>query len=132
MKQLICAALLLLCVACSKNTEEKLFGMWQMKQVEYQGEITPVDTVFYNFQHGLFKYMIIDQPQDTTRHCYGGIISDTDHILTLRLFNDPKPLGEFMPYIDWPSAERSFYIDKLNGSKMILTSDEKTYYFIKY
>ena len=41
---------LLLVTACSKDTQSKLYGKGQLQEVEGNGVVEKVDTVYYNFQ----------------------------------------------------------------------------------
>lgn len=121
-------------LSCSKDTEDKLHGKWQLRQVvEADGHAQTVDTVFYNFQTSLFMYLIAfpSEGPDVYRHAYGFSTPEGDNRLLLQL-QDPQPIANFLPYTDWTSAERSFTIEKLTGSELILVSGEQRYIFHKY
>ena len=126
------AIALLLMMACSNDNESKLFGKWQMTASEYEGQTTKVDTVFYNFQHELFEYQIIDPNPNINRYRYGHCKMLEHNELLLSLVNDPGSVESFLPYTDWTSDKRTFTIEKLTGSALILTSEGKRYYFRKF
>lgn len=123
--------ILLLASSCSKDTEDKLSGKWQLKQVESGGSIIPVDTVWYNFQNTLFSYQLYDKTSNTYLQEYGfNTITDTQ--LTLE-FADSVFGKNFIPHTDWEEIRKVFLITKLKGSDMVLTDEAgKIYVFRKF
>ena len=103
-----------------------------MTASEYEGQTTKVDTVFYNFQHELFEYQIIDPITEASNYRYGHCKMLEHNELLLSLVHDPGPVESFLPYTDWTAYKRSFIIEKLTGSALILTSEGKRYYFRKF
>ncbi len=124
--------LLLLFTACSKDTDDKLEGKWQLRQVTVEGTIIPVDTVWYNFQNNLFSYQLYNTSTKAYRQQYG-FKTITGKQLLLELDHYPIPNTEFLPLTDWDDVKRTFSITKLDASDLILTDDAgKTYTFHKF
>lgn len=121
--------------ACrSDKTQDKVYGKWQLREViEPDGSVQPVDTVWYNFQFSLFMYQLYQPSVDGGRylHRYGFNVPEGDDRLVLELTDDPGPLGDFLPYTDWTSKKRTFFIRRLTGDELILSSDDKQYIFRK-
>ncbi|MDD4514254.1 lipocalin-like domain-containing protein [Massilibacteroides sp.] len=118
----------LLFVSCSKDDDDKLEGKWQLQQVETDGQIIKVDTVYYNFQTSLFLYQIYIPATDGMRHCYGFKTWDGDKQLLLELEGG----NSFLPYTDWKEVTESFTVETLTNSKMILNRENKRYVFRKF
>ena len=53
-RNILIAFCVILFVSCSKDTESKLFGKWQLQKVEASGNVQNVDTVYFNFEHSLY------------------------------------------------------------------------------
>lgn len=121
-------AALFVFISCSNDDDDKLEGKWQLRQVEENGLITPVDTVFYNFQNVLFMYQVYQPDTDGVRHCYGYKVIEEDKQLVLELEAGDK----FLPLTDWNDVKESFTIEKLSGNKMILNRANKRYIFRKF
>lgn len=127
--------LLLLLASCSKDTEDKLMGKWQLKEVvDPQGDIQRVDTVWYNFQTSIFMYLIYEPSSGeyAYRRSYGYNRVEEDNRLWIQLISDPQPVNEFLEYTDWSSAQQTFIIEKLSRKDLILSSDNKQYIFRKF
>ena len=131
-KNLIIAIGLLLLVACSNDVYDKLDGKWQLQQVEENGIVQDVDTIYYNFQTSLFMYQIYDPALDDIRACYGFNTKEGDNKLLLELISNPKPVESFLKYTDWTSTTRVFIIEKADRKKLILESEGKRYTFRKF
>lgn len=119
---------LLILASCSKDDDDKLEGKWQLRQVEEKGKITPVDTVFYNFQNTLFMYQIYIPATDEISHCYGYKTLEADRKLLLELEDGEK----ILPETDWDNVKEYFKIEQLSGSKLILSRADKRYIFRKF
>lgn len=137
MKKKIQNTLLILCsvclmTACSKDTDSKLFGKWQLQQVEMDGVVEKVDTIYFNFQSSLFMYQVYRPQTESFSYRYGYNTLEGENILYLELTNDPGPVSTFLPYTDWTSAKRTYTIDKISGKELILNSENKTYVFRKF
>ena len=57
-RNILIAFCVILFVSCSKDTESKLFGKWQLQKVEASGDVQNVDTVYFNFELSLFIYQV--------------------------------------------------------------------------
>ena len=116
--------------ACDSHTTE-FEGKWQLAEIEYAGNVTPVDTVWYNFQTSLFQYQIYDRTTDQYLavhgyHTYG------NGILSLDLFQSTEDERNFLERTDWDSAQRSFSVEEISREKLILSDDGKRYIFRKF
>lgn len=131
-KNLIIAIGLLLLAACSNDVYDKLDGKWQLQQVEENGIVQDVDTIYYNFQTSLFMYQIYDPASDDIRDCYGFNTKEGDNKLLLELISNPKPVESFLKYTDWTSTTRVFIIEKADRKKLILENEGKRYTFRKF
>lgn len=122
---------LFLLASCDKP-ERQLEGKWLLKEVEENGVVTPVDTVWYNFQTSLFQYQIYDRASDTYQVCYGYKVMNDEHSLDLELTFDYEGVRDFLPLTDWDSAKRHFEIESLTGKELKLSGDGKRYHFSKF
>lgn len=127
-KNLVLGMTLLLMMACSNDNESKLFGKWQMTESEFNGQVTKVDTIFYNFQHELFEYQIVSPDAGVNMSRFGFCKMPNAEQLDLELTDGTG----FLQYTDWSSDKRTFTIDQISGKKLILSSDGKRYYFHKF
>lgn len=126
-KSLITLLSVLFLVACSDKTDSDLQGKWQMQTVEANGSIQPVDTIFYNFQNGLFQYQLVNKAGEPGRSSFGYKTIKDDNQLLLEL-EDPS----ILPFTDWTEKERTFKIEKSSVKQLILESDGKRYSFRKF
>ena len=67
----IVTVVVLMLNACASDKETDLDGKWQLLQIEVDGVIQQVDTVFYNFQNTLFSYQIYNPTTDTYKQAFG-------------------------------------------------------------
>jgi hypothetical protein len=120
--------------ACSKDTSDRLEGKWQLRQVISDGQTTQVDTAFYNFQTSLFMYQIYVAEMDTMRYCYGfnELVEENSLELELITTSDKNPVSEFIKLTDWNGLKETFVIEKLTGSQLVLSRDDKQYIFRKF
>lgn len=119
-------------IACGDSLEHHLEGKWQLKTVEQNGKIEIVDTVWYNFQNSLFEYQVYVPAIDSVRNMYGYKTLADDQHLELELVSYFIAIKDFLPLTDWSSPKRTFQIEKSTGSRLILSSEGKTYTFKKY
>ena len=131
-KSYVIAACILLFASCSKDNQDKLFGKWQMQKIESDGVVQAVDTIYYNFQHGLFMYQIYSPVTDKYPYIYGFNTMEGDDKIELELTSNPLPVKDFLPLTDWTSDKRIFTIDKLTVKQLILSSEGKKYTFRKF
>ena len=121
-----------LLVSCSKSTEYRLWGKWQLREVVSPTGVEQVDTVWYNFQNSLFLFQVYRPQSDSMQYCYGYNTVTNETEIQLDLISNPKPVAQFLPYTDWEDRQRTFRIDKLTGSELILSDEEQTYRFRKF
>lgn len=130
-RNIVVIACIVLFAGCSKDTESKLFGKWQLQQTEANGIVEKTDTVYFNFEHSLFMYQIYTPATDSFRQQYG-YNTENENNLLLELEDSPRPIQDFLPYTDWKSGKRTYTIEKLDGKHLILASEGKTYTFRKF
>jgi hypothetical protein len=119
---------LLLLTACSKSTNSLLEGKWQLQQIEADGAVQQIDTVFYNFQTSLFMYQIYNRSAEKYSVCYGYKTLTEEGELLLELLD-----SSFLPSTDWIMSKQTFTIEKVTGSRLVLSSeDRKRYFFRKF
>lgn len=116
--------------ACDSYTTE-FEGKWQLAEIEYAGNVTPVDTVWYNFQTSLFQYQIYDRTTDQYLAVHGYHTYENG-ILSLDLFQSTEDERNFLERTDWDSAQRSFSVEEISREKLILSDDGKRYIFRKF
>ena len=131
-RNILIAFCVILFVSCSKDTESKLFGKWQLQKVEASGNVQNVDTVYFNFEHSLFMYQVYVTEIDSFRHQYGYNTLEGEKTLLLELENEPRPITKFLPYTDRNSSKQTYRIDKLESKQLILSREGKTYTFRKF
>jgi hypothetical protein len=115
-------------VACSEDIDDKLDGKWQIQQIEADGTVQKIDTIFYNFQTSLFQYQLYDARTNTYPNRYGFKTIKGDKELLLQL----ETSDDFLKQTDWTSNERIFTIEKVTGKELILTGEGKRYTFRKF
>ena len=116
--------------ACDSHTTE-FEGKWQLTEIECAGDVTPVDTVWYNFQTSLFQYQIYDRTTDQYLAVHGYHTYENG-ILSLDLFQSTEDERNFLERTDWNSAQRSFSVEEISREKLILSDDGKRYIFRKF
>jgi hypothetical protein len=118
---------------CQKDLSERLAGKWQLKKIEQDGQIVHVDTVWYNFQsESLFLYQVYDPRAETFSRQLGYKSQPEEHTILLALFSNPRPVTDFIPLTDWQEKERRFVVLDIGGGRLVLSSDNKTYHFIRF
>lgn len=126
------AGLALLCsvVACSDD-DHKLEGKWQMRQIEADGQVMPIDTIYYNFQNSLFMYQIANGVAGGYS-AYGYKTLEGDDKLVLEIDEKVADLNTFYSKSHWTENPRIFSILKLSRNEMILQYDGMKYTFRKF
>jgi hypothetical protein len=109
-------------------TFSPLVGKWQLKTVEKNGELSVVDTVWYNFQSTSLFAIQIYQPQNDRYLLAEGMRTQDDKVISIEL------LGDWIIYhCDWNNINRSFTIEELNRKRLVLRSEEGYLYsFINF
>lgn len=121
------------CMACRDEVSDRLKGKWQLQTVEENGMTVQVDTVWYNFQsESLFMYQIYRPASRDYLYTYGYKVQPEERTLKLELINYAILAKDFLPHTDWKKKTRTFTIDKIDGHRMILNSEHKTYIFRKH
>ena len=137
MNKKICAlftvCLFLLLAGCEKEVSDRLKGKWQLKTIEASGNMTPVDTVWYNFQsESLFMYQIYHPAADTFSWLYGYKTQPESHVIHLEFISWTITKEDFLPFTDWEESARTFTVDKINSKQLVLKSEGKTYTFDRF
>jgi len=119
---------ILLLIACDKETSPLLVGKWQLKTVEKNGEVSAIDTVWYNFQsESIFAFQIYESQYDRYL-LFEGLRTQKNNEISIELFNK-----WIVNHSDWSGVKRSFVIDRINKNHLILRSEEGYLYsFIKF
>ena len=119
---------LLVFVACDNVTFSPLVGKWQLKTVEKNGVIIPVDTVWYNFQStSLFSLQVFNS-QTGEYLAFEGTRTQKEDLLSISLFFE-----SCVDHSDWNSTNRSFLIVNSSRQRLLLKSEEGYLYsFIKF
>jgi hypothetical protein len=118
---------------CQEGLSERLAGKWQLKKIEQDGQIVHVDTVWYNFQsESLFLYQVYDPQGETFSRQLGYKSQPEENTILLALFSNPRPVADFIPLTDWREKERQFVVLDIGGGRLVLSSDNKTYHFIRF
>lgn len=131
-KNLVIAVCLLLLASCSNDLETKLNGKWQLQQVEADGIVQHVDTIFFNFQHSLFMFQVYNPATEAEHVSFGFNAIEGENRLLLELTDNPSPVSNFLQYTDWTSGKRTYTIEKSTRKDLILFSDDKRYTFRKF
>ena len=130
-KSLIIAISALLGLGACDTMTTNLEGKWQLNQIESEGNVATVDTVWYNFQTTLFQYQIYDRTTDQYLAVHGYHTYENG-ILSLDLFQSTEDERNFLKRTDWDSAQRSFSVEEISREKLILSDDGKRYIFRKF
>lgn len=131
-RNLIIAASVLLFASCSKDEQDKLFGKWQIQQIEANGMVQAVDTFYFNFEHSLFMYQICTPNTNNFRISYGyNTVANNDSLL-LELNSNAGSVENFIKFTDWSSGERKYAIEEVTNKRLILSSEGKKYTFRKF
>jgi hypothetical protein len=147
MKKLILAYIVLftLFASCADRNLPAVNGMWQLKTVQDGNNIQTIDTVFYGFQRQtIFSFTLLkenDNKPATAIYIYGYADYPDDKVIHIIIDENEKnklSVKENIPNLPWNwkktemAFEVTYHVEKLNSKQMILSSDGKTYNFIKY
>ncbi len=115
-------------ISCDDVSNSPLIGKWQLKTVEKDGIITNVDTVWYNFQSMSLFSIQVYVPQKDVYYLLRGYRVQEGPVLSIELES-----GSHLNYSDWTGINRSFTIEVLKGSELVLISEEGyKYSFINF
>lgn len=130
-KNILIVISILLFFACSKDEQSKLSGKWQIQQIEMNGNVVPVDTIYFNFESSLFQYQIYS-PSSNSYKSWVGYNSVNDGNQLLLELNDQNNIKQFLHLTDWSEGKRLYTIEKLTNKRLILSSENRTYTFRKF
>jgi len=130
-KNILIVISILLFFACSKDEQSKLSGKWQIQQIEMNGNVVPVDTIYFNFESSLFQYQIYS-PSSNSYKSWVGYNSVNDGNQLLLELNDQNNIKQFLHLTDWSEGKRLYTIEKLTNNRLILSSENRTYTFRKF
>lgn len=122
--------------ACSNDDETKLEEKWQMRQIIHSnGEVEPVDSIFYNFMKGTFSAICITEEGNYAY--YNGIYSLSEGRIRVTLkesdaLNLAGSRHAVVRHMHWTGTDKEFQLGVLNGSSLQLVSGDYTYVFRKY
>lgn len=135
MKKILVAVICCLVLfSCEKDQKDDLEGKWQLKEVVdlSSGITNTVDTVWYNIENTLFMYQLYNSSTDSYSFSHGLKTWEDKQTVLFELVSDPQPVTDFLPLTDWVTAKRAFQVEKVSGSKMVLSSEGKRYLFKKF
>jgi len=123
---ILCCSMLF--VACENVKFLPIAGKWQLKSVDINGNISQVDTVWYNFQSNSIFSLQLYMPEWDSYLVYTGMRTQHDNTLSIVVTDNG-----IVDFSDWKSTNRSFTIVKINKRRLILQSEEGyVYSFIKF
>ncbi|GEM_PF-1272622 len=132
----------LLTGACSDDIPDRLNGYWQLKDITNAAteEVTPVDSVFYSFQHERLFSFTVSYKADSSRISYGtisfpeeNIVQITMDTILLEANGDYKNVApDFLQVSGWESHQKAFFIDVGDKKRLKLYDDKNLYSFKKY
>lgn len=127
---LLCLPLLLSVVASCSDDEDKLTGKWQLRQYELpDGTVQKEDSVFYNFQKGSFSAICL--LEDKTYHTFFGLYSLQDDKIYI-ILRPEENIDLCKQYLQWDELGRTFQIEELSSSTLLLRSEDIISVFRKY
>ena len=130
-KNILIVISILLFFACSKDEQSKLSGKWQIQQIEMNGNVVPVDTIYFNFESSIFQYQIYS-PSSNSYKSWVGYNSVNDGNQLLLELNDQNNIKQFLHLTDWSEGKRLYTIEKLTNKRLTLSSENRTYTFRKF
>jgi hypothetical protein len=123
----VAAALLAACV----NGESDLTGKWQLREYDYaDGSVMREDSVFYNLQKGVFSAICVGSRGETFTFWGQYTLKDGEICITLLPGSSKNPA--FARYFGWDADERTFMVDRMTASNMVLEYDHTRYRFKKF
>jgi hypothetical protein len=119
------------CLTACVNGDSTLTGKWQLREYDFaDGHVIHEDSVFYNLQKGVFSANCIS-PQGAIMTFWGKYaLKDGEICITLLPGSSQSPA--FARYFGWDADERTFLVDRMTASDMVLEYDETRYRFRKF
>ena len=118
--------------SCSDDYREKgIEGQWQMRKIiDENGNEQHVDSIFYLFKKGVFKYIKMEDDLNPI-NAYGSY-TENDNMLTIEVLEIQSICPE-NECLHWDGEDkRTFTIKKRNSSAMELEFNNDLYVFRKY
>ena len=131
-KFLIFVFLIACWVACEEG-KDGLEGKWQLREMQYDDRVAKVDTVYYNFQFGVFKLQAVNHVPVSSNEMIGSysIIEDTIKMSIEQSF--ASNLVALKRYYGWEGPSAKFRIVKRSASTLhLLREDEVLLVFRKF
>lgn len=117
--------------ACSDD-EGKITNKWQLREYAYDdGTKVVVDNVFYNFQKGSFSAICLHS--DGEYYTFFGLYTLKGNQLTVSIkeFDDFENVV-YTSYLGWENGERTFTVEQLDSSRLLLKYRDVLLTFRKY
>ena len=117
-------------VACEEG-KDGLEGKWQLREMQYDDKIAKVDTVYYNFQFGVFKLQAVNHIPVTLNEMIGSysIVEDTMKMVIEPSF--ASNLSALKLYYDWNAPSENFRIVKQSASTLHLLREDKVLFVFR-
>ncbi len=116
-----------------KEGDDGLEGKWQLREMQYSDKVVNVDTVFYNFQFGVFQLQAFNHksnPLNSVIGSYSIVEDDIEMTIEPSFANNLTALKH---YYDWDKSSATFRICKHTGSKLhLLRNDNVLFVFRKF
>ena len=132
-KKFLIVVFLIICFVACEEGKDGLEGKWQLREMQYDDRVAKVDTVFYNFQFGVFKLQAVNHIPVSLNEVIGSysIVEDTIKMNIESSFaND---LAALKRYYDWDGPSEKFCIVKQSASTLhLLRKDNVLFIFRKF
>ncbi|MDL2212838.1 lipocalin-like domain-containing protein [Bacteroides sp. OttesenSCG-928-D19] len=128
---LFSVGLFFLFVGCADD-DAKLTNKWQLRHCVYSdGTLQEVGNVFYNFQKGSFSAICLHT--DGEYYTFFGLYTLAEGILSISIKEPQEFEGEvFDTYLGWENGQRSFVVEKLTSSQLVLGYNSNLLVFREY
>ena len=127
---LIIGLVMLVLAACS-NVDGDLDNKWQLRQYQYaDGSIERQDSIFYNFQKGSFSAICL--LKNGSYQTFFGNYSLKGDKISIILLPESVEYENYAFYMGWENGERTFTIEELSSSSLLLEHEGVRSIFRKY
>lgn len=132
-KKFLISIFLIACFAACEEGKDGLEGKWQLRKMQYDDKVVQVDTVYYNFQFGVFKLQAVNHIPSVLNETVGSynIVEDT-----IKMNIEPSfasNLTALKRYYDWDGPSENFRIVKQSASSLhLLRKDDVLFIFRKF
>ncbi|MCD8288233.1 MAG: lipocalin-like domain-containing protein [Porphyromonadaceae bacterium] len=118
-------------LGCEKSQEDKLYGRWQFRYVEYpEGETLTSDSIFYSFDKGVFELLKLDSDISSTRKF--GTYSVSADSLSIAIPSPGSIDLQSAPYHFGSDNTKVFHIDEISRQTLLLSCRDTLYHFHKF